>query len=142
MKLVKEFGGEQYLMSLQVGKEAFHRLASAFDSIQVHRARRALQAVRLPENAFDNLHPLFGRGHAFQLNQTGRNGADMFLRFDPKGREKSFQKFLILLAHFPFSDSLVLARGVALNMKAARRLFRRLWLPCSALQPCRQLPSL
>ena len=142
VKLIEEFGGERYLMSLQLGEEAFQRLASAFDTDQVHRTGRTLQAVSLPENGFDNLHPPFRRGHFFQFDQSRRNGADMFFRFDPKGREKSFQKLLILLSHFLFSASVVGARRVALTLKAARRFLRRLSLPCSALQPDRQLPAL
>src|SRR6202050_4995767 len=129
-------------MGLPPGEEPFQRLARAFDTDEVHRTGRTLQAVRLPENTFDNLHLPFRREHFFQLDQPGRNRADMFFRLDLKGCEKSFQKLLILLSHFLFSDSVVDPRRAALTVKVARRFLRRLSLPCSALPPDRQLPTL
>ena len=92
-------------VALQSGKQALQRVAHGFDLRAIHRSRGTLQAVRLPEDLLDDLHPLLAGCFPLQRQESRGHHLEVLACLDLERHEESFQEVVVLVGHGVISIS-------------------------------------
>ena len=96
---VERGGIRRALLPLPRGKQALELLADRLDFVEVHRARRPLEAVRRAKHDFDQWLLRRGVRIFFETHQSGGDGLQVLRRLDLEGRAQLLQEFLVGRAH-------------------------------------------